>query len=62
MPPSASTSRTTIPFADPPMEGLQGMLDIILIFKDKRSVFAPMCALAIAASIPAWPPPTTITS
>ena len=53
MPPSASISRTTIPFADPPIEGLQGILPIFLIFKVTSKVGLPIRAAAIAASSPA---------
>lgn len=35
---------------------------ILSIFRVRRRVFAPKRADARAASQPAWPPPTTITS
>ena len=53
---------TTIPFAGPPTLGLHGMEPII----DRCSVYStvsfPIRAVASAASIPACPPPTTMTS
>ena len=62
MPPKASISLTTIPFAEPPIDGLHGMLPIISLFKVKSNVFLFMWAQAKAASRPACPPPTTMTS
>ncbi len=61
MPPRASISLTTIPLADPPIEGLHGILPIFLKFNDKSKVFSPIWAAAKAASKPACPPPTTMT-
>ncbi len=61
-PPSASISLTTIPFAGPPTEGLQGIEAIIFIFPVTNNVELPSLALANAASLPAWPPPITIIS
>ena len=52
-PPRASISLTTIPLALPPIDGLQGMLPIIFLFRVISNVFAPMLAAAKAASKPA---------
>ena len=38
------------------------ILPMVLIFCVTRSVSAPALAAAAAASVPAWPPPTTMTS
>ena len=61
-PPRASTSRTIWPLAIPPTAGLQ----LILARPFKSGVSSkteePRLAAAIAASQPAWPPPTTMTS
>jgi hypothetical protein len=61
-PPSASTSRTTVPLATPPMAGLQLIWPIPSRFGVTSSVRAPMRADAAAASTPACPPPITMTS
>ena len=61
-PPKASISRTTIPLAVPPIDGLHGISAIFFIFAVTNAVFRPILAEALAASHPAWPPPTTITS
>src|SRR5687768_7371257 len=61
-PPSASISRTIWPFACPPMAGLHDIQPIVSIDMVSSSVRRPMRAHAHAASHPAWPPPTTITS
>ena len=62
IPPKASTSRTTIPFADPPIDGLQGIFEIIFLLRVIKRVFKPICAQAAQASTPACPPPTTMIS
>ena len=63
IPPRASTSRTRVPFARPPILGLQLISPMLSLgFGVTRSVFAPLLAAAAAASQPACPPPTTITS
>src|SRR5687767_14258903 len=62
IPPRASTSRTTVPFATPPIAGLHDicpMLSSALVTSPTR---APSRAAATAASVPAWPAPTTRTS
>src|SRR5829696_4625330 len=62
IPPSASTSRTTVPFATPPIAGLHDicpMLSSALVTSPTR---APRRAAATAASVPACPAPTTMTS
>jgi hypothetical protein len=61
-PPSASISLTTIPFAGPPMEGLQGKEATRLRLPVINTVRLPIRAIASAASIPACPPPTIIPS
>lgn len=61
-PPRASISPTIWPFAGPPMEGLQGIQPILLSSMVHRSVSHPSRAAARDASIPAWPPPITMTS
>jgi len=61
-PPSASTSRTTIPFAGPPTLGLHGIKPIVSKFIVIIKVLTPFLLAACAASIPACPPPITITS
>ena len=61
-PPRASISRTTTPFAGPPTDGLHGMKATISKFIVSNNVFAPIRALASAASLPACPAPTTTTS
>src|SRR5438105_10435651 len=61
-PPSASISRTICPFANPPIAGLQDIWPIVSKFCVSIKVRQPSRADARAASIPAWPLPTTITS
>src|SRR6266581_3109772 len=61
-PPSASISRTICPFANPPIAGLQDIWPIVSKFWVSIKVRQPSLADASAASIPAWPLPTTITS
>ena len=60
-PPRASSSRTRWPLPVPPMAGLQGMLPTASRLMVKHRVASPSRAQARAASIPAWPAPTTIT-
>src|SRR5260221_5660425 len=50
------------PLPTPPMAGLHGIRPILLGSRVMRRVFDPSFAAACAASMPAWPPPTTITS
>src|SRR5271170_2403202 len=61
-PPSASISRTRCPFAMPPIAGLQDICAIKSRFIVIMAVRSPMRAHARAASQPACPAPTTITS
>ncbi|MDT4826412.1 hypothetical protein FQZ97_597240 [compost metagenome] len=61
-PPSASTSFTRWPLPMPPIDGLQLICPSVSMLWESSSVLAPMRAEASAASVPAWPPPTTITS
>jgi hypothetical protein len=61
-PPSASISRTRCPLPMPPMAGLQLIAPSCSMLCVSSSVRAPMRAAASAASVPAWPPPTTMTS
>ena len=61
-PPSASISRTRWPLAMPPMAGLQDIWAIRSRFIVMIAVFSPRRAHARAASQPACPAPTTITS
>jgi hypothetical protein len=61
-PPSAWISKTSCDFPGPPMAGLQGMRPMVSGFGSARATRAPIRAAATAASIPACPPPTTITS
>ncbi len=61
-PPKASISRTTIPLAEPPIDGLQGIKATISRLIVSKSVFVPIRAEASAASTPACPAPITITS
>nr|CAI5834484.1 unnamed protein product [Callosobruchus analis] len=57
-PSRASVSLIKCPFPIPPNEGLQDISPTVSFF----SVCAPIRAAAAQASLPAWPPPTTITS
>src|SRR5208282_1786579 len=50
------------PLPSPPIEGLQDMAPTVENRWVTSAVRAPMRAAAAAASQPAWPPPTTITS
>src|SRR5476651_1158715 len=61
-PSSASISRTRWPLPSPPIAGLQDISPIVSSRWVSSSVRAPSRADAAAASQPAWPPPTTITS
>ena len=61
-PPSASISRTILPFAIPPIDGLQLIRPIASGVCVIKTVFRPILAVARAASIPACPAPTTATS
>ena len=61
-PPKASISRTICPLAIPPIAGLQDICAMEGRFCVIRSVDAPIRAAIRAASLPACPPPTTITS
>ena len=60
--PCASISRTRWPLPSPPMAGLQDMTPMPSSFSVTSAVRAPSRAAAWAASAPAWPPPTTMTS
>ena len=46
----------------PPIAGLQLIWPIVSMLWLSSRVRAPLRAAASAASVPAWPPPTTITS
>mmetsp|Transcript_39038 Transcript_39038/g.83312 ORF Transcript_39038/g.83312 Transcript_39038/m.83312 type:complete len:219 (-) Transcript_39038:358-1014(-) len=61
-PPSASISRTRCPFPIPPMEGLHDSSPRVDASCVTSNVRAPVRAAAVAASVPACPPPTTTTS
>ena len=61
-PPIASTSLTRCPLPIPPMDGLQDIWPSVSMLWVSSSVRLPIRAAASAASVPAWPPPTTITS
>ena len=61
-PPSASISLTRWPLPIPPMEGLQDIWPSVSILWVSSNVRPPARALASAASVPACPPPTTMTS
>jgi hypothetical protein len=61
-PPIASISLTICPLAMPPTAGLQGMRAIESAFIVMIKVLRPFLAAANAASQPACPAPTTITS
>src|SRR3954462_5308636 len=62
IPPSASTSRTTVPFATPPIAGLHDICPMVSSALVTIATRAPARAAATAASVPAWPAPTTMTS
>ena len=61
-PSSASISQTRCPLPMPPMDGLQDISPTVSRRCVSSSVRAPTRAAAAAASVPACPPPTTITS
>jgi hypothetical protein len=61
-PPSASTSLTRCPLPMPPIDGLHDICPRVSTLCVNSNVEQPMRALASAASVPAWPPPTTIIS
>src|SRR3954471_12724577 len=46
----------------PPMDGLQDIWPSVSTLWVSNSVLDPVRAAASAASVPAWPPPITITS
>ena len=62
-PPSASISRTICPLPTPPIAGLQLIWPTVSQLVVSSAVFAPNREQPPgAASAPAWPAPTTITS
>lgn len=61
-PPRASISRTIWPLAMPPTAGLQLICAILFMSIVMSRVSEPSRAAAAAASQPAWPAPTTMTS
>src|SRR6266849_2940382 len=61
-PPKASTSLTRCPFPIPPTDGLQDICPSVSMLWVSKRVRQPARAAASAASVPAWPPPTTTTS
>src|SRR5262245_4054175 len=61
-PPSASISRTICPLPTPPIAGLQLICPTVSQLVVSSAVRAPSRAAAYAASAPACPAPTTITS
>ena len=61
-PPIASTSFTKWPLPIPPIAGLHDICPRVSTLCVNNRVFNPIRAGANAASVPAWPPPTTITS
>ena len=60
-PPSASISLTRCPLPIPPIDGLHDIWPRVSILCVSNSVRHPNRALARAASVPACPPPITIT-
>ena len=60
--PRASTSLTRCPLAVPPIAGLQDIRPMAMGSMVTRAVEQPIRAAASEASIPACPPPTTMTS
>jgi hypothetical protein len=62
MPPIASISLTKCPFAEPPIDGLQDNTPIVVSDIVMSAVEQFINAEALAASIPACPPPITIIS
>src|SRR5262245_61077423 len=61
-PSSASISRTRWPLPRPPIAGLHDIAPMVAKRWVTSATLAPMRAAAAAASQPAWPPPTTMTS
>src|SRR3954469_15568618 len=61
-PPRASISLTRLPFAKPPMAGLQDIRPTASRCIVTRATRTPPRAQTRAASAPAWPPPMTMTS
>src|SRR5712691_511483 len=61
-PPKASTSLTRCPFPIPPIDGLHDICPSVSMLWVNRRVRQPARAATSAASVPAWPPPTTMTS
>jgi len=61
-PPMASISRTKWPLANPPMAGIAGHLADRIGIDGQQQRLHPILAEAKAASTPACPAPTTITS
>src|ERR1700738_4221998 len=61
-PSSASISRTRWPLPSPPIAGLHDIAPMLAKVCVISAVRAPRRADAAAASHPAWPPPTTMTS
>src|SRR5688572_22087759 len=61
-PPSASISLTRWPLPIPPIDGLQDIWPSVSMLCVSNSVLQPMRAEASAASVPACPPPITMTS
>ena len=61
-PPRASISRIICPLATPPIAGLQDICAMVFIFMVHNSTDEPILAAACAASHPACPAPTTMTS
>src|SRR5512135_1224485 len=61
-PPKASTSLTKWPLPMPPIEGLQDITPSVSMLCVSSNVAQPARALASAASVPACPPPITMTS
>ncbi len=61
-PPRASISLTRWPLPIPPMAGLQLIAPMVSTLWVSSRVRTPLRAAASAASVPAWPPPITMTS
>src|SRR6185295_2012575 len=61
-PPSASISRNRWPLAVPPTAGLHGMCATVSVDSVQSPTRTPSRTAAYAASQPAWPAPTTMTS
>src|SRR5690606_8601991 len=61
-PPRASISLTRWLLPIPPMAGLQDICPSVSTLWVSNRVLQPIRADASAASVPAWPPPITITS